>query len=48
MVHTTARGSLPKSVVPVEFIDPWVQVLGDLHGKVEQTRLLDINFIDAS
>jgi hypothetical protein len=28
----------------VDFIDPQVIVQGDMHGKVEQTRLVDLNF----
>jgi hypothetical protein len=48
MVHTSGWGDLPKFIVPEEFIDPQVEVLGDLHGKVEQTQLLDIDLTDAS
>jgi hypothetical protein len=44
MVHTTGRGALPKPAIPSEFIDPHVVVQGDLYGKVEQTRLLDLDF----
>jgi hypothetical protein len=35
-------------VVPNEFIDPWVEVLDDLHGKVEHTQLVDIDFTDVA
>jgi hypothetical protein len=56
MVHTTVRGRSPKmlprllhtvrTIVPKEFIDPCVQVIDDLHGKVEHTHLMDIDFTD--
>jgi hypothetical protein len=48
MVHTSIWGFLPKVFVPAEFIDPHVKIMGDRHGKVEQTWLLNINLIDAS
>jgi hypothetical protein len=52
MVHTSGQGYAPKVVSPItvfvpdEFIDPHVKVLDDLHGKVEHTRLVDIDFTD--
>jgi len=48
MVQNKTRGALPKVVFLVEFIDPWVKVMGDIHTKFKKTWPLDINFIDAS
>jgi hypothetical protein len=48
MVHTVGQGSLPKTTIPEEFIDLRVVVQGDIHGKVEKTRLVNLDFIDAS
>jgi hypothetical protein len=48
MVHTIDWGDLPQTIVPMEFIDPRVTVQGDLHGKVEQTHLVDLDFTDVA
>jgi len=48
MVCTTIRGDLPNFFVPEEFINTWVEVIGDLHNKVEKNWLLDIDFTDAT
>jgi hypothetical protein len=48
MVCVVGQGDLPKTVILDEFIDLRVIVQGNLHGKVEQTWLVDPNFIDAS
>jgi hypothetical protein len=31
-----------------EFMNPWVNIIDDLHEKVEQTWLVDIDFTDVS
>jgi hypothetical protein len=46
MVCTVGQGGLPKTIVPMDFIDLWVTIQGDLHGKVEQTCLVDLDFTD--
>jgi hypothetical protein len=54
MIQTSGRGSFPKSPTPLivfvstEFINPQVEVLDDLHGKVEHTRMVDTDITDAS
>jgi hypothetical protein len=30
------------------FIDPWIIVQGDLHGKVKQTWLVNLDFTDTA
>jgi hypothetical protein len=43
MVHIVGRGSLLRVVEPImvnvldEFMNPWVNIIDDLHEKVEQT-----------
>jgi hypothetical protein len=56
MVCTVDKGSvckvdtqavaLVRTFVPKEFNDTRVQVIDDLHGKVENTRLIDVYFTD--
>jgi len=33
-----------KEVMPIEFYDPSVEIIGDLDGNVEHTRLVDSDF----
>jgi hypothetical protein len=56
MVFIVSKGLVPKdatqvvapvrTIVPREFINPCVQVIDDLQGKVEDTHLMDIDFMD--
>jgi hypothetical protein len=48
MVRTTGCESLPKTAIPEEFIDLRVIVESDLHGKVKQTRMVILDFKNAS
>jgi hypothetical protein len=43
---TGSQSFLSKEAVPDEPCDPWVEVVGDLKGKVEQVKLLDLDLID--
>jgi hypothetical protein len=40
---TGSRSFISKDAVPNEPCDPWVEVVGDLKGKVEQVKLLDLD-----
>jgi len=44
MVNKDGRGVLPKTAIIAEFIDPQVTVQGNLHGKVEQNRFVELDF----
>jgi hypothetical protein len=41
-----SRSSVSKEAVPDESCDPWVEVVGDLKGKVEQVKVLGLDLID--
>jgi hypothetical protein len=43
---TTSRSTMSKDVVPDEPCDPRVEVVGDLKGKVEHVKLLDLDLTD--
>jgi hypothetical protein len=43
---TGIRRTISKDVVPDKPCDPQVKVVGDLKGKVEQVKLLDLDLID--
>jgi hypothetical protein len=43
---TGSQISMSKDAVPDEPYDPRVEVVGDLKGKVEQVKLLDLELID--
>jgi hypothetical protein len=40
---TGSRSAISKDAVPDEPCDPQVEVMGDLKGKVEQVKLLDLD-----
>jgi hypothetical protein len=40
---TTSRSSMSKEAVPDEPYDPRVEIVGDLKGKVEHVKLLDLD-----
>lgn len=44
---SSSRSAGPKPAVPADVHDPRVDILGDLQGKVEQARLVDIYFSDS-
>jgi hypothetical protein len=47
MPRATGRiSAVSKDAVPDEHCDPWVEIVGDLKGKVEQVKLLDLNLKD--
>jgi len=37
-----------KEVVPYELCDPWVKIIGDLKGKVDHVKLLDLDLTDSA
>jgi hypothetical protein len=41
-----SRSAISKDVVPNEPCDPQVELMGDLKGKVEQVKLLNLDLID--
>jgi hypothetical protein len=43
---TGIRSTMSKDAVPDEPCDPRVEVVGDLKGKVEQVKLLDLDLTD--
>jgi hypothetical protein len=45
---TTSRSSMSREVVPNEPYDPRVKIVGDLKGKVEHVKLLDLDLTDSS
>jgi hypothetical protein len=46
MRATGSRSVISKDVVPYERRDPWVKIVDDLKGKVEQVKLLNLNLIE--
>jgi hypothetical protein len=43
---TTRQSDMSKDTIPYEPCDPRVEVMGDLKGKVEQVKILDLDLID--
>jgi hypothetical protein len=44
---TASRSAMSKEAVPDEPCDPRVEVMGDLKGKVEHVKLLDLDLTDS-
>jgi hypothetical protein len=44
---TASQSAMAKEAVPEEPYDPWIEVVGDLKGKVEHVKLLDLDLIDS-
>jgi hypothetical protein len=42
-----SQSAMVKEAVPDELHDPWVEVMGDLKGKVENVKLLDLDLTDS-
>jgi hypothetical protein len=42
------RSSVSKEAIPDDPYDPRIEVLGDVKGKVEQAKLLDLDLMDAT
>jgi hypothetical protein len=40
------QSSAPKEAIPDESCDPQVEIMGDVKGKVEQVKLLDLDLMD--
>jgi hypothetical protein len=40
------RSSSPKEKIPHEPCDPYVYIMGNVKGKAEQVKLLDLDLID--
>jgi len=38
---------MSKEAVPYDPYDPWVKIVGDLKGKVEHVKLLDLDLTDS-
>jgi hypothetical protein len=45
---TESRGTMSKEAVPDEPCDPQVEIAGDLKGKIEQVKLLDLDLTDSA
>jgi hypothetical protein len=43
---TESRSAVSKDAVSNEPCDPWVEIMGNLQGKVEQVKLLDLDLTD--
>jgi hypothetical protein len=43
---TRRRSVVSKDAIPYEPCDPQVEIVGDLKGKVEQFKLLDLDLTD--
>jgi hypothetical protein len=39
---------MTKEVVPDEPCDPWVEIVGDLKGKVEHVKILNLDLTDSA
>jgi hypothetical protein len=46
--ETASRSTMTKEAVPDEICDPRVEIIGDLKGKVEQVKLLDLDLTDST
>jgi hypothetical protein len=44
--ETGGLSSAPKEAIPDESCDPWVEIMDDVKGKVEQVKLLDLDLTD--
>jgi hypothetical protein len=44
--ETGGQTSAPKEAIPDESCDPWVEIMGDVKGKAEQVKLLDLDLMD--
>jgi hypothetical protein len=40
------RSGISNDAVPYEACDPWVEIVDDLRGKVEQVNLLELDMTD--
>jgi hypothetical protein len=47
MRSTTSRSSMSKEAVPDDPYDPRVEIVGDIKGKVENVKLLDLDLTDS-
>jgi hypothetical protein len=45
---TANQSTMTKEVVPDELCDPQVKIIGDLKGKTEQVKLLDLDLTDST